>query len=120
MSGWYRRWTVFVPGVIASLLPALLLTNAFAQRGHYLPTLAAFWAELVVGPTKYWLPILLGNPRPDALHPMPGFLTSLYAVCLPLTFAHPLWPRVATGCVTVAAFAIWYGWACLTLAAFEY
>ncbi len=115
-AGW-RRWAVFGPCAAASVLPALLLTAAWAQPGRYAPTFLAFWAELLVGPVKYWL---LGHPGLPALHPMQGSCTWVYGVCLPLALAHPLRPHVVTGCVTAAAFGVWYGWAFLTLNAFEY
>jgi hypothetical protein len=106
--------------VFASIVPALVLTQSFETRpGHDFSTFLAFMAELLVGPVKYWVPILLGHPRPDALHPMPGFSTWLYGLCLPLSLAHPIKPRSWTGWVTAAAFAVWYGWAFVTLAAFE-
>ena len=120
LCGRCRRWVVFVPGVTASLLPALLLTNVFAQSGHHASTLFAFWIELLIGPVKYWLPVLVGTPSPYALHPMPGNSTWVYLVCLPLTFSHPVKPRLLTGWMTVMAFAVWYGWAFLALLAFEY
>jgi hypothetical protein len=118
---WYRRWFVFGPGVAASVFPALVLMLSFETRpGDYLSTFLAFWVELLVGPVKYWVPILFGNPSPYGLHPMPGALTWLYGVCLPMSLAHPLKPRALTGFVTIAAFGVWYCWAFLTLGAFEY
>jgi hypothetical protein len=41
-------------------------------------------------------------------------------VCLPLALLHPLRPGAMTGRVTAGAFAVWYGWAFLTLNGFEY
>lgn len=119
-SAWYRRWAIFGLGVAASLPPTLMLTATWASPDWYISTFLAFWVELLAGPVKYWLPVLLGHPRPDVLHPMPGVSTWLYAVCLPLTFAHPLWPRLLTGAVTIAAFGVWYVWAWGILNAFEF
>ena len=116
---WWRRWVVFGPGVAASLLPALLLTPTFAHPGRHLSTLFAFWTELLVTPINSWLPVLLGRPSEFALHPMAGASTWVYAVCLPLTTAHLLKPHALTGWVTAAAFGVWYGWAFLTLGAYE-
>src|SRR5262245_15784399 len=99
---WYRRWIIFGQGAAASFLPALGLMTFETQPGHHFSTFLAFWVEILVGPLKYWVPILLGHPRPDALHPMPGISTWVYAVCLPLTLIHPIKPRLLTGCLTAA------------------
>lgn len=115
-----RRWWLFACGLICSLAPAFLLTHAFAQPGRYLPTLLAFWVEFLVGPVKYWLPVLLGHPAKYGLHPMPGTSTWVYAVCLPLTLTHPIRPCLLTAWLTVSGFVVGYGWAFLILAAFEF
>ncbi|MBA4063349.1 MAG: hypothetical protein C0501_06485 [Isosphaera sp.] len=122
VPGRWRRRAVFGPGVAASLMPALLFAAAWGNAGGagFGPTFLAGWVEFLVGPVKYWVPVLLGHPSPYALHPMTGTSTWLYGACLVLGFAHPLRPGLATGCVTAAAFAVWYGWAFLTLSAFEY
>jgi len=115
-----RRWAVFGAGLTASLLPALLLSATWAQPGRFASTLRGFWAEILFGPVTYWLRVLFGHPGPHVIHPMPGVSTWVYAICLPLAFAHPLKPRPFTGWVTVAAFGVWYGWAFLILNSFEY
>ena len=120
LSGYYRRWGVFGAGLAASVLPALLLTAAFAHLERWFSTFLAFLVEFLVGPVKYWAPVLLGYPSEYALHPMPGASTWIYLVCLPLTFAHPIKPCFLTGWLTALAFAVWYGWAFLILGAFEY
>jgi hypothetical protein len=116
----FRRWVLFAPCVLLSALPALLLTTTFAQPGRFAATFFAFWVELLIGPVKYWLPVFLGQPSEFACHPMTGFTTWLYAVCLPLSLAHPVRPRFWTGVITVVAFIAWYTWGFLTLAAYEY
>jgi hypothetical protein len=105
--------------VFLSALPALSLTSSFAQSGRFAGTFIAFWVEMLVGPVKFWLPVLLGHPSEYALHPMTGFTTWLYAVCLPLTLAHPVKPRVWSGTITIVAFGAWYSWVFLTLVAYE-
>jgi hypothetical protein len=116
-----QRWVIFVPGMMASLLPALWLTVAFAQTGQFWRTLAAFWVELLTGPVRYWLPILFGHsmyPEPD---PMSGAsIRWVYAVCLALTLAHPIKPHPLTAWITAAAFVAWYAWAFVTIGAYEY
>jgi hypothetical protein len=106
--------------VIVSVLPALALTNTFAQPGRYCATLLAFWVELLIGPVKYWFPVILGYPSEYARHPMSGASTWVYTVCFLLTLAHPIKPRPLTTWITAGGFAIWYGWAFLTVAAYEY
>jgi hypothetical protein len=116
----FRRWLIFVPGIVGSFLPALLLTTFWARPGRYWNTLLLFWKELLVGPVNYWVPILLGEPSKYGLHPMAGVSTWLFAVCFLMTLAHPIKPRPLTAVVTSAGFVIWYGWAFLALNAFEY
>ena len=105
-----RRWVVFVPGVLASVLPALLLAIGFDTE-----VFLKLWVELLAGPVKYWLPVLLGQPSEYAHHPMTGFSTWLYCMCLPLTFVHPIKPCVLSGWITGLAFGAWYGWATVIL-----
>lgn len=115
-----NRFAVFGVGLAASVLPALLLTAGWASPGRTVPTFLAFWTDILAGPVKYWLPVLLGHPTPPGLHPMPGVSTWLYAVCYPLAFAHPLWPRPWTARVTATAFGVWYASAFVVLNSFEY
>lgn len=115
-----RRWRVFGPGVVASLLPAVLLTNAFAYTGRYGATLLAFCIELLIGPVKYWLPVVFGYSSEYALHPMSGVSTWVYAVCFALALTHPIKPRPLTAWITAGGFAAWYGWALLSVAQYEY
>jgi hypothetical protein len=116
----FRRWAIFGPGVIVSVLPAFLLTNAFAEPGRYSDTLRAFWIAVLIGPVKYWFSEVFGDAPKYALHPMSGTSLWVYAVCFALTLAHPIKPQLLTAWITVGGFAIWYGWAFLMIAAVEY
>ncbi len=102
-----------------SALPALLLTFMFAQPNQYFVSFLSVWADFLVGPLRYWLPVLLGFSSEYSLHPMAGNSTWVYVVCLPLTFVHPLKPHLLTACVTVGAFGVWYYWAFLTFVAYN-
>jgi ABC-type Mn2+/Zn2+ transport system permease subunit len=116
----YRRWSLLGAGWAASLLPALLLACTFAQSGWFCSTFLAFWAEILAGPAKYWIPVFSGQPSPYGSHPMTGVTTWVYVVCLPMTFAHPIRPGLLTGFVTAMAFTVWYAWAFVSLAAYEF
>ncbi len=97
-----------------------MLTAFWGQSGRFASTFRAFWVEFLVGPVKYWLLRLSGNLSADVRHPMSGASTWVYCVCLSLILTHLMRPRLLTGCVSTAAFVVWYGWAFLTLNAFEY
>ena len=108
-----RRWVVFVPGVLLSVLLAFVLAIGLDFEAFW-----KLWFELLIGPVKYWFPIMLGQHSQNALHPMTGFSTLLCGVCLPLTLAHPIRPCSSTGLLSGLAFSVWYGWAFLTLLAY--
>ena len=116
----FRRWTIFAPGVICSLLPALLLTATFTDVGRYGTILPAFWVELLIGPVKYWATILQGDSIGNTLHPMSGNSLWVYLVCFILALAHPIKPRPCTAWISAGGFIIWYVFAFLTIASYEY
>jgi len=115
----FRRWAVFGSGLLGSLAPTTLLTCDFAPAGHFGRVFLSFWVEILVGPVKYWLPILLGHPN-DAIHPMSGATIWVYLACFPLILAHPVKPRLLTAWMTGIGFCVWYGWAFLAIGSFEF
>ena len=113
----FKRWAVFGSGLLGSLPPTLLLTLGSAP---FVPTFLSYWVEILVGPVKYWLPILLGHPSEYAIHPMSGPTIWVYLACLLLMLAHPVKPRLLTAWMTSIGFCVWYGWAFLAIGAVEY
>jgi hypothetical protein len=115
-----RRWAVFGSGLVGSLAPTILLTFSFAPAGFFVPVFLSFWVEILFGPVKYWLPILLEHPSKYAIHPMSGVTIWVYLACFLLMLAHPVKPRLLTALMTSIGFCVWYGWAFLAIAAVEY
>jgi hypothetical protein len=115
-----KRWTVLLPGTMATVVPAALLAAAYASRGHFLTTVISCCEELLIGPLKYRIAPLVGNPNQYAIHPMDGYAIWVYLTCLILVFAHPIRPNLFTGCVSAAGFIAWYGFAAMRFIAFEF
>jgi hypothetical protein len=115
-----RGWVVIASGLGASFVPTMLLTLLFAQAGFAISTFLAFWVEIVVGPVKYWLPILMGHPSRYRIHPMSGITICVYLACLLLIFAHLVKPRLITALMAIVGFFVWYGWALVAMGAVEY
>ncbi|QEL13397.1 hypothetical protein PX52LOC_00251 [Limnoglobus roseus] len=117
---WYRRWTVLVPGLAASLIPTLMLTAAWAQPSRRVLTFFAFWDAILAGPITYTLSVLNGQTNPNALHSMKGLSAYVYAICLAIILTHPVVPRPITRRLAVAGFVAWYVWAFLVINGYEY
>lgn len=114
-----RRWGVFAAWVAAAFFPAAHLVVTFAPVTLWASTLPWVFADFLVGPVLYWAPALQGGWPEFGIHPMAGTSTWVYAVCLPMAFAHPMWPRSPTAVLSSAAFLVWYGWAWLMFVAFN-
>jgi hypothetical protein len=114
-----HRWGLFAAWVGAAVFPAVWLVVMFAPVTLWASTMPRVFADFLAGPVLYWAPALQGGWPEFDLHPMAGLSTWVYAVCVPLAFAHPARPGPFTATVTSAAFIAWYGWAWLTFVAFN-
>jgi hypothetical protein len=115
-----RRWTLFASWLLGSLAPTFLLTLVFHAQGHFVRVFLSFWSEILVGPVKYWLRIMLGHPSEYAIHAMSGATIWVYLVCLVLMLAHPVKPARLTASITGVGFLFWYAFAFLQISITEY
>lgn len=109
-----------MPGLAASLIPALVLTATWAQPSRQVSTFMAFWEYILVGPITYQFRVLNDPAYAHVIHPVASHLTYLYVFCVAFIFAHPLTPRPLTRRLAVTGFAVWYLWATFVINGHEF